>query len=94
MIIIMVSHGWRVHSDHRVRIYQESEGNLAIFLDMKEFGDPAPLLIDLTEQSASITSTPHLVEKIEVTLTKEIVITWNAEPFQLSTTEGIYEDSE
>ncbi|EUJ31445.1 hypothetical protein PCORN_05306 [Listeria cornellensis FSL F6-0969] len=90
----MVSHGWRVHSNQRVRIYQENEGNLAIFLDMKEFGDPAPLLIDLTDQSAIITSMPHLVEKVEVKLAKEIVIMWNAEPFNLSATEGIYEDTE
>ncbi|MBA3926748.1 hypothetical protein [Listeria rustica] len=94
MVIIMVSHGWQVHSDQRVRIYQEEDGNLAIFLDLREFGDPAPLLIDLSEQSVSIVSTPHLVEKIEVKLTKEIVITWSDEPFQLSATEGIYEDTE
>ncbi|EUJ23662.1 hypothetical protein PGRAN_07141 [Listeria grandensis FSL F6-0971] len=93
-MITMVSHGWRVHSEKRVRIYQEEDGNLAIFMDMKEFGDPAPLLIDLTDQSAIITSMPHLVEKVAVKLAKEIVITWNAEPFNLSATEGIYEDTE
>ncbi|MBC6316310.1 hypothetical protein [Listeria grandensis] len=92
-MITMVSHGWRVHSEKRVRIYQEEDGNLAIFLDMKEFGDPAPLLIDLTDQSAIIASMPHLVEKVEVKLAKEIVITWNTEPFNLSATEGIYEDT-
>ncbi|AQY49789.1 hypothetical protein PWEIH_02262 [Listeria weihenstephanensis FSL R9-0317] len=94
MIKITVGQGWQVYSDNRVRIYQEQDSNLAIFLDVKEYGDPAPLLIDLTDQSASITSIPHFVEKVEIRLAKEIVITWNIEPFKLSATEGVYEEME
>ncbi|MBC2326507.1 hypothetical protein [Listeria booriae] len=87
-----LKYGWTITSNQAIRAYQDVDGNLAIFTEVKEFGDPMPLLIDLSENEAKVTAIPHMVNAVHVKLTKEIEVVWNSEYYQTVATEAIYEE--
>ncbi|MBC1892596.1 hypothetical protein HCA73_06455 [Listeria booriae] len=87
-----LKHGWTITSNQAIRAYQDVDGNLAIFTEVKEFGDPMPLLIDLSEDEAKVKAIPHMVNAVHVKLTKEIEVVWNSEYYQTVATEAIYEE--
>lgn len=78
MIRKELSFGWHINLPSKKFItLTDSDGNVGVLYDGKDFGDPQTLLINISEMSANVTYIPHFIKQIEITTKKEIIIHLN-----------------
>ncbi|WP_239256266.1 hypothetical protein [Listeria ilorinensis] len=87
---------WRLYSDQKVRVYQDGNGGAVVLPLSKEFGDPAPILLQANETGAEVETIPFSVEKIAVSLDRKITIIWQQidEGLQTESTISVYREME
>ncbi|MDT1938582.1 MULTISPECIES: hypothetical protein [Carnobacterium] len=69
-----LAYGWTLHAPKVLSVLTNEFGEVGILYSEKNFGDTQALLLHLSEETLSMNSIPHHIEKVEVSLKKVITI--------------------